>query len=216
MKQRNAMALTLALFGCLGSGLAAAQDRAFFFSRSALTPGQEVPVAGLPDPTAEDTGSNAWGIGRISFRSNFTRATIRVTFTNLSGAFTRLHLHCDITGGQENGPVVLGLVDLIPTDDGSANPNDNTGTFQLTSNMVNGFFRNNQVTKSDNPCGVSDLESLAAAIDNGFIYYNLHTSAFPAGEMRGLVAPVNAGVDGSGSGSTDSGANGGGGGYAGD
>ena len=207
--------LTLATVIALGlSATAHSQDRGEVSSKSVLSPLQEVPVDGAPDPTDSEAGSNALGLGLVTFNRKLTRVQINVAFSNLSGAFTRLHMHCDTTGGFGNGPVVLGLVDLVPSGD-MPSPVDHSERVALSSNAVEGSAFKRHIN-GNNPCGVTDIESLAAAIDRGEIYFNLHTTAFPAGELRGNVVSVNAELEDSDS-QEDSGdqGNSGGGGYGG-
>ncbi len=120
----------------------------------------------------------------ITINRKFRRATVRVTFTNLEGNVTRLHLHCAPAGA--NGPIALGLVDLVGV------AFDNSETITLDANTITGRIRNNQFpTGAANNCGIYNLHDLAAAIDAGQIYWNLHTTAFPAGELRGQVEALN-------------------------
>lgn len=159
-------------------------------SKSVLEPSQEVPVPDLPDPTDPETGSKGLGNGIITFDSDFTKADVKVTFSNLSGDVTRLHLHCNIEGF--NGPIIVGLVDLVGIEF------DNSEIATLDSNTVTGTITDAEIAEGD-PClavpgveaSITDLHSLAEAIDLGLIYFNLHTVAFPAGELRGQVNPLN-------------------------
>jgi len=131
------------------------------------------------------------GLGNaiISVDGRYRRAQIRVTFTALQGEFTRLHLHCNVSG--QNGPIAVGFVDLV------APGNDNSEVITLGSNTLIGTIGNDAFPQTD-PCPevigrpVGDLESLAEAIDEGLIYWNLHTTAFPPGELRGQVEPLTA------------------------
>ena len=84
--------LSLAAAALLGLPAPALADRNFsviFSSKSVIEPGQEVPVAGLPDPTDPVTGSQALGNGIIAFDRRAKRADVKVTFGNLSGARSR-------------------------------------------------------------------------------------------------------------------------------
>ncbi len=152
-------------------------------SKSVIEPAQEVPVAGLPDPTDPTDGSSGLGNAIITLNSDKTRAEIKVTFSNLSGAVTRLHLHCAAAG--TNGPIALGLVDLV------AIGQDNSEVTTLGANTITAEIRKAQF--SDNNCEavigqrVTNVRHLFRAIQAGYIYFNLHTAAFPAGELRGQI-----------------------------
>ena len=157
-----------------------------FESKSVLSPDQEVPVAGLPDPTDPEAGSDALGNGIIEFNARKTRARIRLTFSNTAGAFTRLHLHCAPAGA--NGPIAIGVIDLV------AIAQDNSETARLQSNRVVARLSDKQFI--DNSCEdaigypIRNLRDLAYAINAGDVYFNLHTAAFPAGELRGQIEPL--------------------------
>ncbi len=148
-------------------------------SKTSMSAAEEV-----QDPAVESDGR---AVAVIAFHRNFRKATIRLNYTNLVGEFTRLHLHCNAAGA--NGPIAVGIVDLV------ALALDNGESNRLDSHSVTGSIRNSQFLDTD-PCAgavgrsITDLRSLAAAIDDGLIYWNLHTTTFPAGELRGQAAPL--------------------------
>ena len=170
------LAAAITLFA---TGPAAADGPGRASSKTALTAAEEV-----QDPPVVSDGR---AVAIITFNRRFRKANIRLNFSNLEGEFTRLHLHCNVAGA--NGPVAIGLIDLV------ALSVDNSETVTLDSNSVIGTLRNSQFGDAD-PCAaavgrsITDLWSLAQAIDEGLIYWNLHTTAFPAGELRGQVAPL--------------------------
>lgn len=157
------------------AGSAMADNAGRLSSKTVLTDEEEV-----QNPAVVSDGlANAI----ISINRKFRSATVRVTFSNLEGNVTRLHLHCAAAGA--NGPIALGLVDLVGV------ANDNSETVTLDANTIIGRVRNRQFPSGDaNACGIFNLHDLAAAIDHGQIYWNLHTTAFPAGELRGQVEPL--------------------------
>ena len=174
----NNIARTVLVTLLLGTAaLAEADGNSRLSSKTVLTTDQEV-----QDPAVESAGlANAF----ISIKRNFRRATVRVAFSNLEGEVTRLHLHCAPPGA--NGPIALGLVDLVPSGIGF----DNSETVTLDANSIIGRISNRQFPQGPaNRCGIHNLHDLAAAIDAGQVYWNLHTTAFPAGELRGQVEPL--------------------------
>lgn len=109
--------------------------------------------------------SPASGTARLSARDG-TRLDIQIRFRETTGPLTMAHLHL----GQEgiNGPVVVDL---------------GTG---IVNNQVN------LSVDSSNVFGpLADVEDPFLALLNelaaGNIYINLHTEAFPGGELRGQV-----------------------------
>ncbi len=147
-----------------------------FASKTRLSGAQEVPGN---DSAGRSTAT-------IRFSRDFSSATVRVRFSALAGEVTRLHLHCNVAGA--NGPVAIGLIDTINT------ALDNSDNIFLSGHRISGTITN--VDFADNDCvdvvgrPVNNIASLAAAIEAGLIYWNLHTTAFPPGELRGQVRPL--------------------------
>ena len=162
---------------------AAADDGGRFTSVTKLSSQQEVPA----------NDSNGRSTARISFNRDFSAARVRVTFRHLQGGATRLHLHCNVAGA--NGPIALGLIDTL-------NPaNDNSDNILLSGHRISGTITNADFPAVD-PCPevidrpINNLVSLAAAIDSGQVYWNLHSTAVPAGELRGQVRALDDGAAG--------------------
>ncbi len=182
MKSLFIVSLALAAQIAVVTAHATGDSKVVFTSKSVLQASQEV----------TETDSEGLGNGIITFDRRYKKADIKVTFTNLSGAFTRLHLHCNVRGS--NGPIAIGIVDLLPNGQDN-NEQDNSEVATLDSNTVIGTITNAEFLDAD-PCvesvgrSITNLRSLARAIDHGEIYFNLHSTAFPAGELRGQIEPL--------------------------
>lgn len=141
-----------------------------FKAGAELTGDQEVPP----------NGSEAEGRFEIQFDCAFTEARfeLKVEAENVLQA----HLHCGSAG--ENGPVVVFLFGLFP---GGVDVDGVLSAFTITQ-------ANLDAVNADcmNALGyqVETLEDLAAAIAAGDIYANVHTVAFPGGEVRGQLEPA--------------------------
>ena len=218
--------------------------------------------------------TNAIGVATVTFNDTYTEATLNVTVSNLSSAFTGIHIHNGIAG--ENGPVLFDFTgtfvegrststftvskeDVAAMIDGdyylnvhTANhPNGelrgqlalessetysaildgseeipavntpalglasaiytaNTNVLELNilatnlSGPITGFHLHNGATGAAGPVvqnlgefvvGNSVIVKLNAgnyitALRNGDIYVNIHTEAYPGGEIRGQLTPV--------------------------
>ena len=178
----RALLPTAAVFGLLVAVPAQADQAKNFSSRTKLSGAQEVPF--------NDSAGKSTAV--IRFARDFSEATIRVRFNNLAGDVTRLHLHCNVAGA--NGPVAIGLIDLL-------NPAlDNSDNIYLDGHRITGTITNIDFPAEDACPGVvgrpvNNIASLAAAIEAGLVYWNLHTTAFPPGELRGQVRPLIASED---------------------
>jgi hypothetical protein len=164
MKVFRGTVLVLIVF--LGvSAMGYAQDVRLNF-RATLTGAQEVP----------ETGSPASGEITVRFDKGFTTMDVNLRVTqNTDGAITRAHFHCNRPG--ENGPIILGL--FVP------------GPFPI-SNRVRGTVTNANVDGTADCPGsvdrvINNLASLALAMREGLIYANVHSEAFPGGEIRGQM-----------------------------
>jgi hypothetical protein len=108
------------------------------------------------------TGSTATGSATIERDGNTVTFDVEVSGIT---AVTMAHIHSGAAG--VNGPIRVNLF-LGPT------------TGALTGQLVEGSFSTSDVM------GIS-YEALLAELRAGTAYVNVHTTAFPAGEIRGQV-----------------------------
>lgn len=135
-----------------------------------LSSAQEVP----------DNASNGVARTLASFDNAFTQVAVNVEIdlASLEGAVTAAHFHCGQAGA--NGPIALGLI--------------NPGPLALNGNTIQGTLTNDDFPAMDSCLDaigrpVNNVASLAAAMQAGLIYANIHTEAFPGGELRGQMLP---------------------------
>jgi len=140
-------------------------------------------VGPLPGPTAAETGailSNGKGTLRLDVDDQ--RITYRLNYSGLSTAVTQAHIHfgkIHVPGGvmvffctnQGNGPAGT---PACPASGGTV-----TGT--ITAASVVGPTAQN-VTPGD-------FTAVLQALNSNTAYANIHTTKFPAGEIRGQIRP---------------------------
>lgn len=141
------------------------------------------PAFGARLSSAQEVPDNASaGVARAtaSFDNAFTHITVKVEIdlASLDGAVTGVHFHCGQAG--VSGPIALGLVD--------------PGPLTLDGNTIQGTLTNDDFPAMDSCLDavgspVNNVASLAAAMQAGLIYVNIHTEAFPDGEIRGQMLP---------------------------
>lgn len=136
---------------------------------------QEVVVDDAGAVVPGGTGSTASGRIDVEFGDAYAQLHVNLSIQNLANAFAAAHFHCGRPG--ENGPIVFGLV--------------NPGNLAFDGTTIRGTLKNADYTGED--CveligrPVNNLVSLAFAMRDGLIYANVHTDAFPAGEIRGQM-----------------------------
>lgn len=84
------------------------------------------------------------------------------------------HIHCAPKG--KNGPVVVGLFD------------DHRGE-DVNGVLAEGVIRESDIkdvrAEENCPVHISNMEDLAMAAEQGYLYVNVHTKEYPNGEIRG-------------------------------
>ncbi|SEK71575.1 CHRD domain-containing protein [Nitrosovibrio tenuis] len=142
-------------------------------------------TAQLNGPSEFPTNSSP-GTGSAIITINLDQHTMRVqeSFSGLTANTTAAHIHCCTAA-----PDTAGVATTIPTfpefplnvTEGSY---DHTFDMTLASSYNMAFIVTNGGTVS------GAFDALVAGLDHGTAYSNIHTSAFPGGEIRGFLAPV--------------------------
>ncbi|MGH9261132.1 MAG: CHRD domain-containing protein [Acidimicrobiales bacterium] len=109
--------------------------------------------------------TNARGVATFKLREE--GLAFKVNVANIEDVIFA-HIHCAAVG--VNGPIGVTLFHGGPV-------------------TVNGTLAQGTITAPDpgNACGWSDLDAVVAALESGDAYVNVHTTAHPAGEIRGQV-----------------------------
>jgi hypothetical protein len=117
--------------------------------------------------------STAIGFATITFEAAKDDILYTVTFSGLTVPATIAHIHVGPPGVA--GPIVLPFTNMGP-------PSATSGTFSGT--LTNADIIN-QATS-----GLTDISQIAAQIQLGNAYANIHDANFPAGEIRGQLDVV--------------------------
>jgi hypothetical protein len=160
----SAVVLVILGFAATASTPARAVDRPVFFA--ALSGRNEVPP------------NNSRGFGLAVFVRQHQSASIEYRlFTVLTENITQAHIHCGAEG--VNGPVVAFLF-------GPASPPvDSNG--QLARGTIDAADVVAVPNSPACPGGVASLRDLLAKMEMGLAYVNVHTTAFPGGQIRGQI-----------------------------
>ena len=118
-----------------------------------------------PTPTA----SAGTGFATITFDSVLDTLMYDVLYSGLAGTATASHIHIGPVAGT--GPVVLPF-----------NPSPTGTAGELTGTLHNADIVNQGTT------GLTDISQIAAQIQAGNGYVNVHSNLFPGGEIRGQLS----------------------------
>jgi len=113
---------------------------------------------------------------------------VQVTFSNLTSGTTAAHIHCCLPAPFQNANVMVATTTPTFTDFPLG---VTAGTYDHTFNLMQASSYNPAfITSMFNPSGtVAGAETvLTNALLSGETYLNIHTSNFPNGEIRGLLA----------------------------
>jgi len=122
---------------------------------------------------AQDGGGTRTGSGVINLTLSGTTATFNGTFSGLSGTVNTggFHIHAPAAPGQ-NASVLYGLFPSI-----TLNPDNKSGTINGSVTLVAGQLG-------------FDIPTQLNQLNSGLWYFNIHTSTFGGGEIRGQILPV--------------------------
>lgn len=172
MKKLNAKFFLLVIF-LIGSSTVYAADELKF--EAGLSGAQEVttPAGGVVTGTT--------GTIEVEFDEALTTAKFRLAVRN-GAQITQAHFHCASAG--VNGVIVAFLF-------GPADPPVDVGDGSVERSLVNSDIIVPETPENIEACGVplNNIASLAFAMRAGKIYANVHSTAFPAGVIRGQLLP---------------------------
>lgn len=148
---------------------------------SALTLGFDTPLGMTGAQEAPPTPSPGTGMGTVSYDSNTHYLDVSMSWSDLLAPTTVSHLHVGSGPGTAGG-VAVGF----PGFPAGVFAGAHAAAFDLTDPSVYSVAFLNLYGGL-----VGDAEAaLLTALDEGRAYLNIHTSMYPAGEIRGDLAPV--------------------------
>jgi hypothetical protein len=147
----------------------------------------EIYQATLTGP-AEAPPNSSPGTGNARVTFDFDLATMRVeaSFSALLGNVTVAHIHCCTATALAGTAGVATALPSFPGFPAGVTGGSYDQTFDLTlASSYNPAF----VTAQGGSLSGA-LNALAAGAAAGKAYFNIHTSQFPGGEIRGFLQPV--------------------------
>lgn len=130
--------------------------------------------------------SSATGSATIVIDAVAHTLRIATTFSGLTATATAAHIHVINGPGDSNLLDTVGPVATVPLLPGF--PFATSGTYDQTFDTTDtASYRANWVIDSGGTAGLAEA-ALFAGIEQGRAYFNIHSSVFPAGEIRGFLA----------------------------
>jgi hypothetical protein len=167
--------LVAAPFVLLGTNAGAAEFSAKFSGFEEVGP--------LPGPTAAETGaifSPGTGTLDLDLDRNARTITFKLTYSGLSAPVTQAHIHF----GKRHVPGGVMVFFCTNQNNGPAG----TQTCPAGGGTVTGMFTGASVVGPlAQHVTPGDFDALVAVIVSNTAYGNIHTTNFPAGEIRGQV-----------------------------
>ena len=142
----------------------------------------EAPLLGASEfPVAASPGT---GTARVTVDLDTLMMRVEASFSGLLGNVTASHIHCCVLPGAN-----AGVATQTPTFSGFPLGVTAGSYNQLFDMSLSASYNAAFITASGGTVG-SAFNALILGLDAGKAYLNIHTTSFPGGEIRGLLAPV--------------------------
>ena len=141
-------------------------------------------TASLEVPPADSQGT---GFASVVLDTTANTLFVDVTFSGLTSGTTASHIHCCVASPflNANAGVATQVPSFLNLPMGVT-----SGSFTQTLDLTQASSYNPAFITAEGGT-VSGAESaLVTGMENGESYLNIHTTQFPGGEIRGLLAPV--------------------------
>ena len=111
---------------------------------------------------------------------------ISANFTGLTGTTTAAHIHAPTaTPGSGTAGVATQTPSFVNFPLGVT-----SGSFNQTLDLTQASSYNSAYITANGGTTTSAEAALVASMNAGTSYFNIHTSTFPGGEIRGFLSPV--------------------------
>ena len=134
---------------------------------------------------AESPSNPSAGTGSATITIDNTLSTMRVqcNFSGLTGTVTAAHIHAPTAVA---GTGTAGVATTTPTFAGFPS-GVTSGTYDVTLDMTQASSYNSAYITANGGTTASAFTALKTALNNGTSYFNIHSSAYGGGEIRGFL-----------------------------
>ncbi|WP_133175409.1 CHRD domain-containing protein [Sphingomonas oleivorans] len=128
--------------------------------------------------------SNGSGTAVVTLSDALDNMDIRVSFANLSGSSTAAHIHCCAPLGT-NADVATAVPTFPDFPLGVTE-----GSYARTFNLLDPSTYNPAFVTANGGTVEGARNALVGGLQNGTSYFNLHSTLYPGGEIRGQLVAV--------------------------
>ncbi len=149
---------------------------------------QQAQYSAVLTGAAESPPSGSPGSGSALVTVDLGLSTMRVetSFSGLSGTTTASHIHCcTAVAGAGNVGVATQTPFFVDFPIGVT-----AGSYDRTFDMTSATSFNAAFLTANAGSPASAFATLLAGFDAGTAYFNIHSSLFPGGEIRGFLVPA--------------------------
>ena len=149
---------------------------------------QTTPYRATMSGPAEDTPNASPGYGVAMVVIDLTANTMHmmIPFADLVGTTTAAHLHCCTTDGLTG---VAPPATALPSFSGFPT-GETAGNYSVLLNLLDPAIYNPAFVAANGGTAAGAASALMAGIAGHQAYLNVHTTAYPGGEIRGFLVPV--------------------------
>ena len=134
------------------------------------------------------SGSPGTGSAHVTFDPVLHTLHVQAVFSGLGSPDTAAHIHCCAPQ-----PANVGVATTLPTFSGFPT-GVTSGTYDNTLNTLLASTYNPAFVTANGGTPVSAETALVTGMVLGQSYFNIHTNAFPGGEIRGILVTPEAGT----------------------
>lgn len=126
------------------------------------------------------------GVGTVVYDAVLHTLALDVSFSGLTGTTTASHIHAATTFA---GTGTAGVATTTPSFAGFP-LGVTSGSFTSTLDLTSASSYNPSYVTANGSTTAGAEAALALAMADGKAYWNIHSSVFPGGEIRGFLTPV--------------------------
>jgi hypothetical protein len=143
-------------------------------------------TADLDQAEATPTGSPGTGIAFVTIDDVANTMRVVVAFGGLTSGVTASHIHCCTTVPLTG---IAGVATTLPTFPGFPS-GVTTGAYDMTFNLLDVATWNPAFVTANGGTAAGAMATLLSGLASQKAYLNIHTTAFPGGEIRGFLTAV--------------------------